>query len=226
MASRAKVKSKTKSKPKTKAKTKSTPKSAVKAKRSTRPAPKAKAKAKTKAKQTTKAKPRSEAPGNRGSVTAYLIVQDADAAIAWYAEVFGASERMRMPVPGNKIGHAEMEIGDTLLMIADEFPEVNARGPKSVGGSPVSLMLYVPDVDDTVARAVAKGAAVMRPVKDQFYGDRSGTIVDPQGHVWHVSTHVEDVSDAELQRRMAEMAEDAADDEDDDDAGEVVLVTA
>ncbi len=107
--------------------------------------------------------------------------------------------------PGGKVMHAEMKIGDSPLMLADEFPEMGYRGPKSLGGTPVSLMLYVEDVDALAAQATAAGAKVMRPVQDQFYGDRSGTFVDPFGHVWTISTHKEDVPMEEMKRRMAAM---------------------
>ncbi|HEY4162098.1 MAG TPA: VOC family protein [Dongiaceae bacterium] len=158
----------------------------------------------------TRAKP-SPVPAGYNSVTAYLIVQDASAAIVYYEQVFGAKEELRMPAPGGKVGHCEMKIGDSKIMLADEFPGMNAVGPKTMGGSPITIMVYVTDVDDVVERAVAHGGRIIRPVKDQFYGDRSGAIEDPQGHIWHVATHVEDVSMKELQRRseaaMASMPE-------------------
>jgi PhnB protein len=134
----------------------------------------------------------------------YLIVNDADGALAFYKAVFGATEKMRFEHHG-KIGHAEMVIGDSPIMLADEFPEMDIRGPLSIGGTPVSLMLYVPDVDAAVAKAVDAGAHLQRPVEDKFYGDRSGSIVDPFGHVWHLSTHIEDVPPEELQSRAAAM---------------------
>lgn len=140
-------------------------------------------------------------PEGYHSVTPYLVVDGAAAAIAFYQSVFDAREALRMGAPGGRVGHAELIIGDSKIMLADEFPDMGARGPKSIGGSPVSLHLYVPDVDGVVARALAAGAKEVRPVKDQFYGDRSGTLEDPFGHLWHVATHVEDVPPDELERR-------------------------
>jgi PhnB protein len=110
---------------------------------------------------------------------------------------------MRMPAPEGRIGHAEIEIGGSCIMLADEFPGMHFRSPQSIGGSPVTLHLYVQDVDATVKRAVDAGAKVVQPVQDQFYGDRSGTVTDPYGHVWHVSTHKEDLSMEEIERRAA-----------------------
>ena len=213
-------KSKTKAKAKSKAK-----KSAVKAKAKKTAKPKAAAKkiAKKKiAKKKTakkkvarKAAPkramrRREVPEGYSSVTAYLIAQDADGAIAFYKAVFDAEEELRMPAPGGKIGHAELRIGDSKIMLANEFPEMNARGPRHHNGSPVTIMLYVADVDETVARAVEQGGRLVREIKDQFYGDRSGAIEDPEGHIWHIATHIEDVTPEEVKRRMdAMMAETA-----------------
>ncbi|MGH7264366.1 MAG: VOC family protein [Candidatus Rokuibacteriota bacterium] len=145
-------------------------------------------------------------PDGYHEVTPYLIVDGAARALDFYKQVFGASERMRMPSPGGKVGHAEIAIGQSVIMLADEHPDMGARGPRAVGGSPVSLMLYVPDVDATVKAAVAAGAKLVRPVEDKFYGDRTGTIEDPFGHQWHVATHTEDVSPEELTRRAAAMA--------------------
>ena len=138
------------------------------------------------------------------NVTPYLIVSDAAGAIEFYKTAFGATELMRMAAPGGKVGHAEIRIGDSRIMLADEFPDMGARGPKALGGSPVNLHLYVEDVDGVARQAVAAGAKEVRPIKDQFYGDRSGTFEDPYGHVWHVSTHKEDVPEGELKRRAAE----------------------
>jgi PhnB protein len=140
-------------------------------------------------------------------VTPYLIVDGASAAIDFYGSVLGATERMRMDAPGGRIGHAEIEIGDSIVMLADENPEMNARGPKSVGGSPVSLMIYVEDVDDVFARALEAGAKELRPVETQFYGDRMGAFEDPFGHEWNVASHVEDVPPEEMERRAAEAAQ-------------------
>jgi PhnB protein len=142
-------------------------------------------------------------PEGYHSVTPYLIVDGAAAAIEFYKKVFDATEVMRMPAPGGRIGHAEIKIGDSHIMLADENPEMNARSPKSVGGSPLSLLLYVDDVDKTVERAVAAGAKLERPVEDKFYGDRMGAIEDPFGHQWYVGTHIEDVSPEEMKKRMA-----------------------
>ena len=142
-------------------------------------------------------------PDGYPRVTPYLIVDGASAAIDFYRDVLGATERMRMPAPGDKIGHAELDIGDSVVMLADEAPEVDARAPKSVGGSPVLLHVYVEDVDAVFDRALAAGAKELRAVEDKFYGDRSGEFEDPFGHRWSVATHVEDVSEEEMERRMA-----------------------
>ena len=139
----------------------------------------------------------------------YLIVQDAAAAIDYYKKAFGAKEVMRMPGPDGKIGHADLIIGGGHVMLADESPQMGHRGPKSIGGSPVSLCLYVDDVDSVVDRAVAAGGTLTRPVADQFYGDRTGGLTDPFGHIWFVMTHVEDVSNEEMEKRAAAMAQSA-----------------
>lgn len=144
-------------------------------------------------------------PDGYSAITPYLIVDGAAAAIAFYTKVFGAMERMRLPMPDGRVGHAELNIGGSMLMIADPFPEIDAHPPARYGGSPISLLLYVPDVDTVVARAVANGCALLKPVQDQFYGDRTGTIRDPYGHVWTIGTHVEEVPQDELERRMAAM---------------------
>src|SRR5712691_6610648 len=141
-------------------------------------------------------------PDGYHSITAYLIISGAAAAIEYYQKAFGAIELMRIDAPGGKIGHAEIKIGDSPIMLADEFPEMVYKSPKTLGGSPVSIMIYVEDVDTVFKQAVAAGAKEQRPVKDQFYGDRLGTLEDPFGHVWHVSTHKEDVSVEEMERRM------------------------
>jgi len=133
------------------------------------------------------------------AATPYLIVRDAERALAYYAKVFGAVERGRLTDPDGKIVHAEMQIGDSRLMLADEMPGFTS--PLSLGGTPVIISLYVPDVDAVVERAVAEGATVMIPVGDQFYGDRAGRIKDPFGHLWIVGTHKEDVSPEEMERR-------------------------
>jgi PhnB protein len=145
-------------------------------------------------------------PEGYPSLTPYLIVADGGAAIAFYQNVFGAKLRLRLDGPGRKIGHAELEIGDSLIMLADEHPEMGVLAPPTVGGTPVGLHVYVDDVDAAVAKAVAAGAVLKRPVENQFYGDRLGSILDPSGHLWHVSTHIEDVSPEEIARRAAAMA--------------------
>ncbi|HEX4777366.1 MAG TPA: VOC family protein [Acidimicrobiia bacterium] len=142
-------------------------------------------------------------PDDYRTITPYLCVDDGAAAIDFYTRVFGAKERMRMPAPDGRIGHAELTVGDSVLMLSDEYPEMEIRGPKTVGGTPVTLSIYVEDVDDVVARAVKAGAKVRRETQDQFYGDRSGQIEDPFGHVWSIQTHVEDVPPDEMQRRAA-----------------------
>jgi PhnB protein len=139
------------------------------------------------------------------SVTPYLVVDGAAAAIEFYKKVFGAIETVRMPSPDGRIGHAEVLIGDSHVMLADENPEMGYKGPKAFGGSAISLLVYLPEVDKTVDRAVAAGAKLKRPVEDQFYGDRMGTIEDPFGHVWNVATHIEDVSPEEMKKRMDAM---------------------
>jgi PhnB protein len=142
-------------------------------------------------------------PDGYHNVTPYLIVNDAAAAIEFYKKAFGATELMRMPKPNGKIGHAEIRIGDSPIMLADEAPEMGARSPRTFGGSPVSIFLYVDDVDTTFARAVNGGAQVQRPLADQFYGDRTGGVEDPFGHVWYIATHVEDVSPEDMKKRAA-----------------------
>ena len=141
-------------------------------------------------------------PKGYNSITPYLVIKGAAEAIEYYKKVFGATELFRMPDPSGRIGHAELMIGDSHIMLADEFPEMNYRGPVSDGSSPVSLLLYVEDVDSIVERAIAAGAKVLKPVQDQFYGDRSGFIQDPFGHLWGVATHKEDVSPEEMEERM------------------------
>ena len=143
-------------------------------------------------------------PDNYPRVTPYLIVDGGGAAIGFYKSVLGATERVRMDGPDGKVGHAELEIGDSLVMLADEHPQMNALGPKSVGGTPVSLLVYVEDADDTFERAIDAGAKQLEPVDDKFYGDRSGTFEDPFGHHWNIATHVEDVPPDEMSKRAAE----------------------
>jgi len=134
--------------------------------------------------------------------TPYLCCKDAARAIEFYKKAFGATEAMRLSEPGGRIGHAEIRIGDAPIMLSDEYPEMDVRSPQSLGGSPVLIHLYVDDVDALASRAVAAGAKLLRPVADQFYGDRSGRLADPFGHVWTVSTHIEDVTPAEVERRF------------------------
>lgn len=140
-------------------------------------------------------------PDGYHSVTPYLIVKGGARAIEFYQKAFGAKELFRMAQPDGRIGHAELQVGDSRLMLSDENPEMGYRSPQSIGGSAVMIHLYVPDVDATVARAAAAGARVARPVESQFYGDRNGAVTDPFGHLWFVSTHVEDVPPDELERR-------------------------
>src|SRR5687768_6538811 len=147
-------------------------------------------------------------PEGYHSVTPYLVIDGAEEAIRFYTQALGATEVLRLPM-GDKIGHAEIRIGDSHVMLSDEWPDMDIRGPKSRGGATSSLMVYVEDVDAAFARAVAAGATIERPVEDQFYGDRSGAIVDPFGHRWTLSTHVEDVPEDEMQRRMAAFANQA-----------------
>ena len=142
-------------------------------------------------------------PDGYHTATPYLIVNGAARALEFYKQVSGATELIRMPAPGGKVGHAEIRIGDSNIMLADEFPEMDARGPQAIGGTPFSLMFYFEDCDAVTARAVASGAKVLRPVQDQFYGDRSGTVLDPFGHKWTIATHKEDLSAEELQKRAA-----------------------
>jgi len=142
-------------------------------------------------------------PDGYPQVIPYLSVDGAAAAIDFYTKVFGATERMRMGAPGGKIGHAELEIGDSVVMLADAFPEMGGQTPASLGGTAVSVMVYVEDVDTVFGRAMNAGATAERKVEDQFYGDRAGQFVDPFGHKWFVATHVEDVDPQELGRRAA-----------------------
>nr|WP_281281102.1 VOC family protein [Peristeroidobacter soli] len=148
-------------------------------------------------------------PAGYHSITPYLIVDDASRAIDFYKQAFGATEDMRMPKPDGKIAHAELSVGDSKIMLADEYPELGYRSPKSIGGAGVSLMLYIEKVDDVFKRALAAGAKELQGVKDQFYGDRSGTLQDPFGHVWTVATHVEDVPPEEMGRRAEEFMKSA-----------------
>jgi PhnB protein len=143
-------------------------------------------------------------PDGYRTVTPHLYVKGGAEALDFYKKAFGAKELSRFPMPDGRLGHAEIQIGDSRIMLADEFPEMNARGPKSLGGTSVSIALYVEDVDSFVQRAVAAGAKVTQPVKNQFYGDRTGGLEDPFGHAWHVATHIEDISLEEMQRRASQ----------------------
>jgi PhnB protein len=137
-------------------------------------------------------------PDGYPQVTPYLCVDGAAAAIEFYGQVFGATERMRMPEPDGKIGHAELQLGESVIMLSDEYPDRGIRSPKTIGGTPVTMSVYVEDVDSVFARAVQAGATALRPVEDQFYGDRTGQFEDPFGHRWSVASHVEDVSPDEM----------------------------
>ncbi|HEY0182703.1 MAG TPA: VOC family protein [Rhodopila sp.] len=148
----------------------------------------------------------SHIPSGSRSLTPYLIIDGAARALAWYADAFGASELMRLPTPDGKIGHAEIEIGGSRVMLADESPSHGAKAPRAFGGSPVSLHLYVADADAVMAKAAAAGATVKSPLENKFYGDRLGTLLDPFGHTWHVATHIEDVAVEEIERRLAAMS--------------------
>jgi PhnB protein len=140
-------------------------------------------------------------PEGYEGATPYLIMKGAASALEFYKKAFGATEIMRIPAPGGTVGHAEIKIGKAIIMLADEFPEMNHRSPQSFGGTPVSIMVYVQDVDAFVKRAVAAGAKALTPVENKFYGDRSGSLEDPFGHQWHFSTHVEDVPPDEMAKR-------------------------
>jgi len=142
-------------------------------------------------------------PDGYPRVTPYLIVDGGSAAIDFYISVLGATERMRMAAPEDRVAHAELELGESVIMLADESREMDARGPRAVGGTPVSLHVYVEDVDSVFEQAVQAGAKALRPVEDRFYGDRSGSFEDPFGHRWDVATHVEDVPADEMEERAA-----------------------
>ena len=142
-------------------------------------------------------------PEGYHSVTPYLYMIDAARAIEFYKKVFGATELFRFDAPGGKIGHAEIKIGDSHVMLADECPDMDARSPQSFGGSPVGLLLYIEDVDAVAENAVAAGAKLLSPLEDKFYGDRMGKLEDPFGHIWAIATHKEDVTPEEMQKREA-----------------------
>ena len=142
-------------------------------------------------------------PDGYRTITPYLSIKGAANAIDFYKKAFGATEIMRMAEPDGRVGHAEVLVGDSRVMLADESPDIDFRSPLSIGGTAVHLHMYVENADAVVSQAVAAGAKVVRPVQDQFYGDRSGSVADPYGHVWHVSTHKEDLSMEEIRKRAA-----------------------
>jgi PhnB protein len=141
-------------------------------------------------------------PDDYPRITPYLYINGAGAAIDFYCSVLGATERMRMAGPDGRVGHAELDLGDSMIMLADENPYIDVRGPRAVGGTPMSLHVYVEDVDGVFERAIQAGAKVLRPIENQFYGDRSGQFEDPFGHRWNVATHVEDVPPEEMEKRV------------------------
>lgn len=145
-------------------------------------------------------------PEGYHTVTPYLIIKDAASAIEFYKKAFNAIERFRMEKPGNKIGHAELLIGNSFIMLADEMPEMHFVGPQALGGSPVMLHIYVANVDAIFDQAIAAGGKSLKPVANQFYGDRLGSLMDPFGHMWSIATHVEDVSPEDLKQRFDKMA--------------------
>ena len=144
-------------------------------------------------------------PEGYPQVIPYLSIQGAEKAIDFYSNVFGFKEIVRMGGPDGKIGHAELKLGDSILMLSDEMPDMGNSSPKTIGGSPVTISLYVEDVDSIFKKAIDSGAKEVSPLNDQFYGDRSGQFEDPFGHRWNVSSHIEDVSPEEMEKRMAEM---------------------
>lgn len=145
-------------------------------------------------------------PDGYHSITPYLVVKDAAKAIEFYKKAFDAKERFVLHMAPNKVAHAEMQIGDSVIMLSDEFPEMGAKSPQSIGGSPVYIHLYVKDVDSFFNKAVSAGGKVLRPLENQFYGDRTGGLVDPFGHIWSIGTHIKDVSKQEMERAMQEMS--------------------
>ena len=143
-------------------------------------------------------------PDGYHSITPYLIVRGGAKALEFYKKALGAEELYRIDMGGGKLGHAEMKLGDSIVMLADEHPEMGARSPQALGGSAVHILLYVEDVDARIAQAVSAGAKLVRPIQDQFYGDRSGTLIDPFGHQWTIATHKEDLSHEEIAKRASE----------------------
>ena len=144
-------------------------------------------------------------PTGHHTVTPYLAIRNAAAGLEFYKNAFGAIESYRLTMPDGRVGHAEIRLGDSIIMLADEFPEYGGKAPETLGGSPVNLHLYVEDVDAFFTRALAAGAKERKPIMDQFYGDRSGQLEDPFGHLWWVATHTEDVSPEEMQKRVQAM---------------------
>ena len=144
-------------------------------------------------------------PAGYHTVTPYLIVSGAARAIEFYKKAFSATEVLRLQSPDGKVGHAEVKIGDCHVMLADEYPEMGAKSPQSIGATPVGFCIYVPDCDALFAQAIEAGGKVERPLADQFYGDRSGTLIDPFGHKWTIATHIEDVPQKEIERRFTAM---------------------
>ena len=142
-------------------------------------------------------------PTHYPRISPYMCVNDAAAAIVFYKQVLGATERMRIPMPDGKIGHCELVLGEGMFMLSDEFPEIDVLGPKAIGGTAVAISVYVEDVDAVYQRAIELGAIALRPVEDQFFGDRSGQFLDPFGHRWSVASHIEDLSPAEINERAA-----------------------
>jgi PhnB protein len=143
-------------------------------------------------------------PEGYHTITPYLAVDDAKNAIEFYKRAFAAKERVSMPTPDGKIGHAELEIGDSLIMLSDPFPQSNAKTPKEIGATTAGIFMYVEDVDETVQQAIDAGATVATPVEDMFWGDRFGAITDPFGHLWQIATHVEDIEPEEMEKRAKE----------------------
>ncbi len=150
-------------------------------------------------------RPVSPIPAGYHSVTPYLLIRGASDAIAFYAKAFGATEHLRLTAPDGRIGHAEIQIGTSKVMIADEHPEMDFLGPDSRGGTTVSLLVYVADADAVFAKAIEAGATELRPVCDQFFGDRSGAVTDPWGHVWSIASRVEEISSAEIEQRFQDL---------------------
>jgi len=149
------------------------------------------------------AKAKNYLPDGYRTVTPYLIIRDAAKAIEFYKKAFGATESSRMPMPDGKIAHAEIKIGDSMIMISDENLAWGTKSPQTLNGSPVGIFLYVPDVDATCKQAIASGATEVMPVSDQFWGDRYGKVLDPFGHQWNIATHVEDLTSEEIGERAA-----------------------